>query len=45
MWSLYLRGCAAAFRTGNIDVYQCLLSKGTNNDVPMTAAYMYKDEK
>lgn len=44
MWSLYLRGCAAAFRTGNIDVYQCLLSKGTNNQVPMTAAYMYADE-
>ena len=42
MWGLYLRGCASAFRTGNIDVYQCLLSKGTNNELPMTAEYIYK---
>jgi cyclopropane-fatty-acyl-phospholipid synthase len=42
MWGLYLQGCAAAFRTGNIDVYQCLLSKGTNNELPMTAAYIYQ---
>ena len=42
MWGLYLQGCASAFRTGNIDVYQCLLSKGTNNELPMTAEYIYK---
>jgi cyclopropane-fatty-acyl-phospholipid synthase len=42
MWGLYLQGCAAAFQTGHIDVYQTLLSKGVNNDVPMTAAYMYR---
>ncbi len=42
MWSLYLQGCASAFWTGNIDVYQMLLSKSTNNQLPMTAAYMYR---
>lgn len=44
MWGLYLQGCASAFWTGNIDVYQILLSKGTNNDLPLTAAYIYQDE-
>ncbi len=42
MWDLYLRGCASAFRTGGIDVYQCLLTKGIDNSQPMTAKYMYE---
>ena len=42
MWGLYLQGCASAFWTGNIDVYQTLLSKGTNNQLPMTADFMYR---
>ena len=42
MWGLYLTGCASAFRTGGIDIYQCLLTKGINNNIPMTADYMYK---
>ena len=42
MWGLYLQGCASAFWTGNIDVYQTLLSKGTNNQLPMTADIMYR---
>ncbi|MDQ0203337.1 SAM-dependent methyltransferase [Pectinatus haikarae] len=42
MWGLYLSGCASAFRTGNIDVVQYLLSKGINNDLPMTDEYMYE---
>ncbi|WP_196599408.1 SAM-dependent methyltransferase [Pectinatus frisingensis] len=43
MWRLYLSGCAAAFRTGNIDVVQFLLSKGVNNTLPMTNKYMYEE--
>ena len=43
MWSIYLAGCAAAFRTGNIDVVQYLLSKGVNNKLPMTNEYMYAE--
>lgn len=43
MWGLYLSGCASAFRTGNIDVVQYVLSKGVNNKLPMTDEYMYEE--
>lgn len=40
-WELYLASCAAAFHSGNIDLHQILLTKGPNNDLPMTREYMY----
>lgn len=36
MWELYLASCAAAFHNGVVDLHQLLLSKGVNNDLPMT---------
>lgn len=39
MWDLYLCGCAASFYIGNIDLHQVLMTKGTNNDLPMTRWY------
>jgi cyclopropane-fatty-acyl-phospholipid synthase len=39
MWELYLCGCAASFYIGNIDVHQLLMTKGTNNELPMTRWY------
>lgn len=39
MWDLYLCGCAAAFYIGNIDLHQVLMTKGINNDLPMTRWY------
>lgn len=42
MWRLYLAGCAAAFRMGILDVAQFLVSKGTNDDLPMTYDYIYR---
>lgn len=36
MWDLYLAGCAATFHNGIIDLHQILMSKGINNDLPMT---------
>lgn len=39
MWDLYLCGCAAAFQLGNIDLHQVLMTKGVNNDLPMTRWY------
>ena len=36
MWDLYLCSCAAAFHNGIIDLHQLLLSKGVNNNLPMT---------
>ncbi|WPC20544.1 cyclopropane-fatty-acyl-phospholipid synthase family protein [Pediococcus inopinatus] len=45
MWDLYLQACSASFESGNIDVIQYLLTKGTgasSNVLPMTREYMYK---
>lgn len=36
MWELYLASCAATFHNGIIDLHQILMSKGVNNDLPMT---------
>lgn len=32
MWDLYLQSCAASFESGNIDIFQYLLSKGVSKD-------------
>lgn len=39
MWELYLASCAATFHNGIIDLYQILMSKGVNNDLPMKRWY------
>lgn len=39
MWDIYLAGCAAAFYIGYIDIHQVLMTKGANNDLPMTRWY------
>lgn len=36
MWDLYLCSCAATFHNGIIDLSQILMTKGVNNDLPMT---------
>ena len=41
MWSLYLRGSAAYFRTGNLDIHQLLFTKGVNNQLPMTFSHLH----
>jgi len=43
MWELYLCACAATFNNGIIDLHQILISKGINNDLPMTRDYIYED--
>ena len=43
LWDIYLRGCESGFRTGVLDVGQFILSKGINNDLPMTMESIYKD--
>ncbi|CUH94750.1 hypothetical protein P22_0816 [Propionispora sp. 2/2-37] len=42
MWSLYLRGCAAAFRASGLDIDQLLFTKGLNNSLPLTYEYIYE---
>ena len=46
MWHLYLRGSAAGFRAGTIELHQLLVSKGVNNHLPLTreAWYDYKSK-
>lgn len=39
MWDLYLAGCAAAFYIGYLDIHQVLMTKGANNELPMTRWY------
>ena len=39
MWDLYLCGCAAGFYIGNMDLHQILMTKGVNNELPLTRWY------
>lgn len=39
MWDMYLSACAATFHNGIIDLHQILMSKGVNNNLPMTRWY------
>ena len=39
MWDLYLNACAANFHIGGIDLHQILVTKGVNNEIPLTRWY------
>jgi cyclopropane-fatty-acyl-phospholipid synthase len=41
MWRIYLNGSAAAFRNGDLRLYQILFTKGLNNQLPLTREHMY----
>ena len=41
MWRMYLYGSAAAFRWGDIRVYQVLFTNGINNTLPLTRDHLY----
>src|SRR5262249_2637724 len=40
MWRLYLRGCAAAFRYGDLSIHQFLIGKGLNNELLLTRSHI-----
>lgn len=42
MWRLYLRSCAESFRNTGLDVHQILVSKGLNNNLPLTRQNVYQ---
>ena len=42
-WRLYLAGSLAAFRTGELQLYQALFSRESSNDVPWTRAHLCDD--
>ncbi len=41
MWRLYLAGSIAAFETGTLQLFQVVIAKQNNNDLPLTREYMY----
>jgi cyclopropane-fatty-acyl-phospholipid synthase len=41
MWRLYLAGSAAAFRVGNLTLWQIQFTNGVNNGLPLTRDYLY----
>lgn len=43
MWELYLCSCAASFTNGIVDLHQLLLTKGCNNELPLTRDYLYQN--
>jgi len=40
-WRLYLSGSIAAFRTGELQLFQLLFNRGSDNHVPWSRGYMY----
>jgi cyclopropane-fatty-acyl-phospholipid synthase len=42
MWRLYLNSCAASFRVSGLNIHQILFSKGLNNNLEMTRAFLYQ---
>ena len=43
MWDLYLRSCAANFRTTGLNIYQLLFSKGLNNESIQTCEFTHQE--
>ena len=41
-WRLFLNGSAAAFRWGDIRLYQILFTNGLNNSIPWTREHIYR---
>ena len=42
MWRLYLNGSIAAFRTGEMQLFQVVFAHGRNNEIPWTRADVYE---
>jgi cyclopropane-fatty-acyl-phospholipid synthase len=40
-WRLYLAGSLAAFKTGELELFQVLFSRAGSNDAPWTQAHLY----
>lgn len=41
MWRLYLRGSAACFRVGTLELHQVLVSRGKSHEAPLTRDDLY----
>lgn len=43
MWRFYLASSSAAFRYGDLTLSQFVFTKGSNNDLPLTREFLYKE--
>jgi cyclopropane-fatty-acyl-phospholipid synthase len=41
MWRLYLSGSIAAFKAGDLQLFQVVVAPRENNDVPRTRVHLY----
>lgn len=41
-WEMYLAGSTAAFRAGNLQLFQVVFTHGSNNDLPQTRRDLYE---
>ena len=44
-WRLYLAGSIAAFTTGELQLYQVVFTKASNNNLPWSRAHLYSYDK
>lgn len=44
-WRLYLAGSIAAFTTGQLQLFQVVFSRATNNDIPFTREHHFRDSR
>ena len=44
MWRLYLRASAAAFRVGNLTLWQIQFTQGPPVNLPLTRDYLHRDQ-
>jgi cyclopropane-fatty-acyl-phospholipid synthase len=42
MWRMFLKGCVANFRYGDMRLYHVLFTNGLNNTVPLTREHLYR---
>jgi cyclopropane-fatty-acyl-phospholipid synthase len=42
MWRMFLNGCAANFRYGDMRLYHVLFTNGLNNTMPLTREHLYR---
>lgn len=42
-WRLYLAGSIAGFTAGTLQLFQIVFTHGTNNDLPWSRAYLYRE--
>ena len=42
-WRLYLAGSIAAFNTGELQLYQVVFTRSTNNELPWSRKHLYSN--